>query len=144
VRPEPPRGARPCRREQRAILRTTHLRKSPDGRAARYERAKNDGFGIQIKLRHQIADQPCTHERMIDRAENDPFGFRSPQGCGSPAQMDDSWPCSQRGFTTTKEVSSFAIVRISSALAPSTTRVTPMPRVSRDLNQMFEKMFPSR
>src|SRR6267378_3958414 len=36
---------------------------------------QNDGFGIQVKLCDQIADQPCTHERMIDRAQNDPLGF---------------------------------------------------------------------
>src|SRR5882672_3881395 len=99
---------------------------------------QNDGFGIQIKLRHQIADQPCTHERMIDRAENDPFGFdplkaADPRADGRQLALLPTRIHNHQGGVQLCDRANLLRARAEHDASHANARV------SRDLNQMFEK-----
>src|SRR6266481_2088807 len=99
---------------------------------------QNDGFGIQIKLRHQISDQPCTHERMIDRAQNDPLGFDAlqasyPRADGRQLALLSARIHNDQGGVQLRDRTNLLCARAEHDASDANARV------SRDLNQMFEK-----
>src|SRR6266850_2680849 len=99
---------------------------------------QHDGFGIQIKLCNQIADQPRTDEWMIDRAENDPLGFDSlqasyPRADGRQLALLPTRIHNDQGGVQLRDRANLLRARAEHDAGHAD------PRVSRDLNQMFEK-----
>src|SRR3982074_1733889 len=99
---------------------------------------QNDGFGIQIKLCNQIADQPCTHERMIDGTQNDPLGFdplqaADPRADGRQLALLPTRIHNDQGGVQLRDRANLLRARAEHDASHANARV------SRDLNQMFEK-----